>query len=275
MDLAGDFAIPLPMLVIGDLLGLPPDDGPLFRRWSDAILALSYTVSGGAAGVAASEGYAAATHEMRAYLSRLIDARRTTPRDDLLTRLVEAEIDGDRLSEADILGFFQLLLVAGTETTTNLIDNFVLCLAEHPDQDARLRATPALLESAIEETLRYRTPVQWMFRATRRAVEIGGQTIPAGKLVLPVIGAANRDPAGFPDADRFDVARQPNPHIGFGHGIHFCLGAPLARLEARIALGDLLRRFRELRPVDLARWEPRKASHVHGPARLPVQFVPA
>lgn len=238
------------------------------------MLTLSYTLSDGEAAQRASEDYAAATAEMDTYLAGLVARRRATPRDDLLTRLIEAEVDGERLTHAEILGFFQLLLIAGTETTTNLINNAVLCFIEHPDQVARLRERPALLPAAIEEVLRYRSPVQWMFRATARAVELQGETIPAGKLVLPIIGSANRDPQHFPAADRFDVSREPNPHLAFGHGIHFCLGAPLSRLEARIALGDLVQRLSELCLGEDAPWTPRQALHVHGPARLPIRFAP-
>src|SRR5207302_5735975 len=143
---------------------------------------------------------------------------------------------GERLTTKDILGFVQLLLVGGQETTANLIDNAIVCFLDHPGELARLRANPQLLPSAIEEVLRFRSPLQWMPRATRRDVAMHGQTIPAGKLVLPLIGSANRDPKQFRDAGRFDITREPNPHIAFGHGIHACLGGPLARLEARIAL---------------------------------------
>jgi cytochrome P450 len=134
---------------------------------------------------------------------------------------------------------------------------------------------PELLPSAIEEVLRYRSPVQWMFRFTRRDVQLHGQTIPAGRMVLPVIGSANRDPRHFADPHRFDVARDPNPHVAFGHGIHFCIGAPLARLEARIALADIVERLHGLEPADGAPWEPRTVLHVHGPSRLPIRFHPA
>jgi cytochrome P450 len=192
-----------------------------------------------------------------------------------LTRLVEAEVDGERLSQKEILGFFQLLLVAGTETTTNLINNALLCLVENPEQLARLKSTPNLLPSAIEEVLRYYTPVQWVFRGTRRDVEMHGQVIPAGSLVLPGIGSANRDPKQFRDPDRFDMLRDPNPHIAFGHGIHFCLGAALSRLEARIALAELLERMRSFELASDQPWQPRQALHVYGPASLPIRFEPA
>jgi cytochrome P450 len=274
MDLAADFSVPLPLMVIAELLGVPGGDWPRFRRWSDVILNLSYTVSGGVEAARASQEYFVVTAEMGEYLAGLLAERRTTPREDLLTRLVEAEVDGERLTEREMLGFFQLLLLAGHETTTNLINNALLCFIENPDQLARLRATPELLSLAIEEVLRYRSPVQAMFRATRHGVEVHGQTIPAGKLVLALIGSANRDPQQFRNADRFDIARDPNPHIAFGHGIHFCLGAPLSRLEAKIVLPDLLERLQGFTLASDAPWEPRKAFHVHGPARLPIRFEP-
>jgi cytochrome P450 len=173
-----------------------------------------------------------------------------------------------------VLGFVQLLLVGGQETTANLIDNAVLCFIEHPDQLARLRSSPELLPSAIEEVLRYRSPLHWMPRATRRDVEVHGQVIPAGKVVLPMIGSANRDPRQFPAAGRFDVGRDPNPHLAFGHGVHACLGAPLARLEGRIALADFLERVKGFALASDEPWEPRQALSVHGPSRLPIRFTP-
>jgi cytochrome P450 len=166
------------------------------------------------------------------------------------------------------------LLVGGQETTANLINNAIVCFMEHPDQLARLRAAPDLLPSTIEEVLRYRSPLQWMPRVTARDVELHGQVIPAGKVVLPLIGAANRDPQVFPDASRFDITRNPNPHLAFGYGIHACLGAPLARLEAQIALSDFLNRVQNFEPASDEPWEPRTALSVHGPSRLPIRFTP-
>jgi cytochrome P450 len=211
---------------------------------------------------------------MAAYLPPFLAARRVAPRDDLLTRLVEAEVDDERLGDDEILAFFQLLLLAGHETTTNLIGNAVVSLLDHPDELARLRRDPELVPSAVEEVLRFRTPVQAAFRVTTREVEMHGQTIPAGAMVLAWIGSANRDPAHFDDPARFDVGRDPNPHVAFGHGIHFCVGAPLARLEGRIALAALLDRLTDLRHAGDGRWEPRQAFHVHGPSRLPIRFRP-
>jgi cytochrome P450 len=274
MDLAADFAVPLPMMVIAEMIGVPAADRLRFKRWSDVILTLSYAVSGGEEGAAAAAEFRAVTAEMRAYLPELIEQRRVAPKDDLLTKLVEAEVEGERLTEEDILRFVQLLLVGGSETTTNLINNAILCFIENPDQLARLRAAPDMLPSAIEEVLRYRSPVQWMFRATKRDVEAHGQVIPAGKLVLAVIGAANRDPRQFQAPDRFDITRNPNPHIAFGHGIHFCLGAALSRIEAKVALSDFLQRVKGFELASDEPWEPRKALHVHGPTRLPIRFEP-
>jgi cytochrome P450 len=175
MDLAEDYAIPLPMIVIAEMLGIEASDRSRFTRWSEAILNLSYDVSGGEEAVKAGMEFAAVTAEMSAYLGSLLAERRAAPRDDLLTRLAHAEVDGERLTEEEILGFFQLLLVAGTETTTNLLSNAILCFIEHPAELARLQATPALLPLAIEEILRYRSPVQWLFRTTRHDVEVHGR----------------------------------------------------------------------------------------------------
>ncbi|PTL77598.1 cytochrome P450 [Vitiosangium sp. GDMCC 1.1324] len=274
MDLVADYAGPLPTMVIAGMIGIPVEDRPRFNRWSEVIVNLSYSISGGEAAARAVREHAVVKEEMRAFLSGLIEQRRAAPRDDLLTRLVEAEVDGERLTQEEILGFFQLLLSAATETTTNLINNAILCFIENPEQLARLRAQPDLLPSAIEEVLRYRSPGQVMFRETKRDVSMHGQVIPARNFILAMIGSANRDPRQFRDAERFDIARDPNPHIAFGHGIHFCLGAALSRLEARIALSDLLERVKGLELASSEPWAPRKALHVLGPARLPIRFEP-
>jgi cytochrome P450 len=276
MDVAVDFAVPLPIRVIAEMIGIPFEDRPRFQRWSDAILGLSDTLfSGGRQDSPAVQVYRAATADMRTYVAELSARRRAEPADDLLTRLVEAEVDGERLSEGDLLGFFQLLLVAGSETTTNLIGNAVLCFAEDSTLLPLLHASPALLPTFIEEVLRYRAPVHVMFRRTTRPVEMHGRIVPADRLVLAMIGSANRDPLAFADADRLDPTRDPNPHIAFGHGVHFCLGAALARLEGRVALSLLLERVRHVELTSESPWEPRKAFHVHGPTRLPMRFSPA
>ncbi len=271
-DLAAEYSIPLPMKVISGMIGIPTKDWACFRRWSDGILKLSYGRSGGEEAAEAGREFTAVTKEMNEYLGEMIAQRRTHPADDLLTRLIEAEVDGQRLNQEEILGFFQLLVVAGQETTTNLINNAVLCFVENPDQLALARRRPELLLSAIEEVLRYRSPLQWVMRTPRRDVEMHGKTIPAGKLVLPMVGSANRDPKYFHEPDRFDIRRDPNPHIAFGHGIHSCLGAALARMEARIALGDLLKAG-DFELASTEPWQPRRALHVHGPISLPLRVT--
>ena len=269
-DLALDYATPLPVMVIAELLGLPLGDWPTLARWSETIIALGNTIAGTGA-AEASAAFRAADAEMSDYFGRLVRERRARPTSDLLARLVAAEVDGEHLDDGELVRFCQLLIAAGTETTTTLIDNAILTLCEHPDALARLRADPAAIPAAIEEVLRYRTPVQAMFRATRREVELDGVTLPARAFVIAAIGSANRDPLAFDGAERFDPARDPNPHVAFGHGIHFCLGAPLSRLEGRIALGDLLDRFASLEVVD-PDWPLRSSFHVLGPASLPLRF---
>jgi cytochrome P450 len=274
MDLAADFAAPLPMMVIAEMMGVSSKDWPQFKRWGDAILGLAHSVAGTDEGGWAVNEFTATTVEMDAYLTDLVSERKAAPRDDLLTRLIHAEIDGERLTHEEILGFFQLLLVAGSETTANLIGNAILCFMDNPAELARLEAKPELLHSAIEEVLRYRSPVQATFRMTNRDIPMHGQVIPAGQLVLPMIGSANRDPSHFPDADRFDIGREPNGHIAFGQGIHFCLGASLSRLEGRIALSHFLERVKRFEPASAEPWQPRKPFHVHGPSSLPIRFQP-
>jgi cytochrome P450 len=275
IDLVTDYAIPLPMRVIAEMLGIPTEDLTQYQRWSDQTLELSYSLFRGNDEVQAVQEFRAAAAEIRAYLPRLLAQRRQEPRDDLLTRLVQAEVDGERLTEEEACAFFQILLVAGQETTTHLITNAMVCLLEHPDELARLRANLDLLPSTIEEVLRYRAPLQWVMRAPRHDVTMHGVTIPAGRLILPVIGSANRDPRVFPEANRFDITRNPNPHLAFGQGLHICLGAPLARLEARIALTDLLERLPDLRLASADPLPPRQALNAHGPAHLPICFQPA
>ena len=273
MDLVADYAGPLPTMVIAEMLGIPLADRARFMRWSEAIVGLGYAALGGEVAARALAEHAVARQEIEAYLPPLLDARRRAPADDLLSRLVAAELDGERLTGEELLGFFQLLLAAGTETTTNLVSNAAVALFEHPDLRARLAADPARWPQTIEEVLRWRTPVQMIFRETRRDVELGGRVVPRDKLILVMVGAANRDPAVFVEPGRFDVDRAPNPHLAFGHGIHFCLGAALSRLEARVALPELFA-LEGLRPASQAPWPPRRALAAHGPASLPVRFAP-
>jgi cytochrome P450 len=272
MDFAADFSAPLAMRVISGMMGIAAEDWPRYKRWNDKLLGLTFTRSGGEQAQQAMRDFNSVTDEMSAYLAECVRERRQSPRNDLLTRLMEAEVEGDRLTKDEILAFFRLLMFAGQETTTNLLNNAILCLMDNPDQLAALRNAPQLLPSAIEEVLRYRSPFQWMMRTPVRDVEVHGAAIPKGAFVLPVVGAANRDPKRFPDPNRFDITRDPNPHVAFGHGIHFCLGAALARLEARIALSDLLSRWESFAYAGDGPWQPREGLIAHGPARLPIRF---
>jgi cytochrome P450 len=271
IDLVADYAEPLPVRVIAEMIGIPVQDQAVFAAWSRAIVNLSYAITGGESGARAVREYAAVKADIVRYLADMIAARRVSPSDDLLSMLVCSEVDGERLTEEEIVGFFQLLLSAATETTTNLITNAILCFVDYPEQLARLRGSPEAIGTAIEEVVRFRSPGQIMFRQTTREVTLHGRTIPADRFVLLMIGSANRDPAYFPDAHRFDVTRSPNPHIAFGHGIHSCLGAALARAEARVALPQLLSRLRRFAPASTEPWAPREALHVHGPAALPLR----
>lgn len=245
IDLTQDLAIPLPVTVIAELLGVESERRADFKRWSDAFIGTGYDEADSEANAALNDR---AFAEFGAYFGAMVEARRRARRNDLISALVAAQEDRVALSTEDILMFCLLLLVAGNETTTNLISNAALALMEHPDQMALLREDPSLVPSMIGEALRYDAPVQGLFRTTTRDVTISGTTIPANQRVLMLYASANRDEAQFPDAERFDITRSPNNHIAFGYGIHFCLGAPLARLEARVVWETLLRRTRHLRP---------------------------
>jgi len=273
IDLASEYSSPLARMVIAGMIGIPAADWPTYQRWSDTILRLSDTRSFGPEAEASMLDFAEVTAEMSAWLEDLIQQRREAPADDLLTRLLEADVDGAHLSHEEILGFIQLLTVAGQETASGVITNAVLCLAEAPEQMERLRAHPELLGSAVEEVLRFRSPLQWVMRTARRGIALHGFRIPPGALVVPVIASANRDTRVFRAPNSFDIARDPNPHLAFGSGVHACLGAPLARMEARIALTDLMTRFPRLELALDGPWEPRRALHAHGPRRLPLRLT--
>lgn len=268
-DLIAEVAGPLPVMVIAEILGIPAAERDRYLSWVEAISGLAEVI-GGSRLEAASQAYAAARAEMSAYVEQALAERRRAPRDDLLSRLLAAtDEDGEPLSDVDIFGFFQLLIFAGTETTVNLIGNAVICLCEHPAAMAEVRGAPALIPQMLEEVLRYRPSLTFAFRETRREVELGGVTIPKGKLVLPVVAAANRDPAVFAEPEVFDIHRAPNPHITFGHGAHFCLGAALARLEGRIAF-ELLLAAPRLALAQTEPWAPRPGLIVHGASSLRV-----
>lgn len=262
-EFAEEIAAPLPTRMIAELIGAPPDDWEQFRAWSDA-----------ATGTADPEidlDPLVAAGQLYEYFEKLIVARRAEPRDDLLSVLAGAEIDGQRLSDEDLLNFTFLLLVAGNETTRNLIALGTLALIEHPDQCRLLVQQPALIPGAVEEMLRWNSPVVHMARTATTDVEIRGRLIAEGDVVVMLYGSANRDEDIFgSDAEEFHVTRHPNPHIAFGCGEHSCIGAQLARLEASVLFDELLRRFPRLElvgPVDRMR-----ATMVPGVKRMPVRL---
>jgi cytochrome P450 len=242
VDVIGDLAYPLPVVVIAELLGVPAEDRVKFHTWSGVLAAsLDPLVP---ETVASQVGEA--RQALHAYLREIIAMRRREPHADLISALATVEERGDVLSEPELVQMCSLLLVAGHETTVNLIGNGTLALLRHPDQLARLRSEPTLIGPAVEELLRFDSPVQMTGRIATRPLEIGGQTIQAGQWVLPLLGAANHDPAQFANPETLDLSRNPNSHVAFGRGIHFCLGAPLARLEGQMAIGGLVRRFPNL-----------------------------
>ena len=244
LDVIWDLGYPLPVIVIAELLGVPSGHREQFKHWSDGIVG---TLGSPFAAPEVQQRAFQSMTELAAYFRDVIEERRRAPQDDLISALIAAEEQGQALSEEELLATLILLLVAGNETTTNLIGNGTLALLRHPDQLARLRADPSVAESAVEELLRYDSPVQATGRVAMEDVEVGGTLVREGQVAFLLLGAANRDPAVFPDPDRLDLTRRDNRHVAFGYGIHFCLGAPLARIEAQVALPSLLARFPSLR----------------------------
>jgi hypothetical protein len=268
MDVIRDLAYPLPTIVIAEMLGVPAGDRARFKQWSDdfAVFLGSFNPT-----PEQQQQALASVLELKEYFRALVPELRRRPRGDLLSDLATAEEQGDMLSEEELLANCTLLLFAGHETTTNLIGNGLLALLRHPDQLHRLRAEPRLVGSAVEELLRYESPVQGTRRLAKEAVTVDGRRIERGQFVLLLLGAANRDPEQFPDPDRLDVTRSEVRHLAFGHGPHFCLGAPLARLEGQIALGTLLQRTPGLRlETETVAW--REQFALRGLKSLPVSF---
>ncbi|MFT7772548.1 cytochrome P450 [Roseateles sp.] len=269
MDLVRDLAFALPVTVIAELLGLPAADHERFKQWSiPAIRAAEMELMG----LVPAPELVQAVDELDAYLADLIAARRDCPSADLVSALLAAEVDGERLTLQEVASTCRLLLIAGFETTTNLIGNTCQLLLTHPEALACLYADPELAPAAIEEALRFNTPFQFFARIAKRDVELGGQLIEAGQQVMTFNASGNRDESAFPHADRFDITRTVNRHLSFGHGIHYCLGAGLGRLEARVALTTLLRRFGGLRLDEGRRAEPLASVVLFGFSSLPVRW---
>lgn len=264
-DLVHEFSMPLPVIVIAEMLGVDPGRKEDFKRWSDDTVTLSSKP--GHQDPDEIRRKVTSRKEFHAYFREMIEARRQNPQDDLISALIKAKEESDALTAEEILSMTVLLLIAGNETTTNLIANAVRQLLERPDIEARLRANPGLIPNFIEEVLRYDSPVLGLFRLVEEETSLGGKTIPKGAFVLPFFASANRDEERFPDADRFDIDRDARGHVAFGYGIHFCLGAPLARVEARIGIEELLKKFPSLRAAsDEIEWI--DSFILHAPKRL-------
>ncbi|WP_276302153.1 cytochrome P450 [Halorussus lipolyticus] len=270
MELVADLAYPLPVTVIAELLGVPADERDQFKEWSDTLVSAA---SDDEASEEFAERQQQTQMEMAQYFMEMIADRRENPRDDLMSQIVTAELsDGRNLSQEEALGMCILLLIAGNITTTNLITNAVRCFADaDADLFDRLRGDERKLTNALEETLRYRSPVQAMTRIATEDVTMRGETIEEGDRIVVWLGSANRDERRFEDADTFKPDRSPNQHLGFGHGTHYCLGAPLARLEAKIALSELLDRVEDVRLAE-TELQPTRSSFIYGVESLPIRY---
>lgn len=239
IDIVSDMAFPLPARVIAEMLGVAKEDWDIFQRWAGI----------DSASPIPGDNPLQIHNEMLEYFARLLEERRRAPREDLITALSLAEIGGERLTEQELVSFCILLLAAGQDTTKNLISNFMLTLSDLPEDYAQLARDPSLIPTAIEELLRYFPPAWFVVRQTTTEVELHGVHIPANHMVMPWLASANRDAAQFPNPDHFDIRREPNRHLAFGHGIHFCVGAPLARLEAKVVLPMMLEQLQDFQVV--------------------------
>jgi cytochrome P450 len=252
MALVDDFACPLPVRVIAEMLGVAADDRVEFKKWSDALTVLLDPIQASGGMAPAERAYA----ELSAYMRNVFAARRQQPRDDLISALVAVEEAGEHLNETELMSLVTLILGAGHETTTNLIGNAVMALLENPTERRRLQDDPALIRTAVEEFLRFDSPIQLTDRVANEDLEVGDHRVRKGDLIGLILGAANRDPEKFPQPDRLDLGRQDNDHIAFSHGVHFCLGAQLARVEAQVAIPGLLAAFPDLRgPLAPVEWK--------------------
>ncbi len=267
-DLIDAFTRPLPASVIRELLGLDASLEPLFPRWADDLTSTSSVAPGDTVRM---EEIRTTVREARQYLSEVLAQRRRSPGQDMVSELLAVRVDGEALTDAELMGFLFMLLIAGMETTIHLLTHAVRLLMEHPGVLKRVHADRSLLPRLVEEVLRYEPPVHGIMRVTQAETELSGVRLPAGAWVLALLGSANRDESRFPEPDRFDIDRAGLQNLPFGYGIHFCLGAPLARLEARLGLEALLSRFSAIVPRGPVTWN--HSLSVRGPRVLPVELV--
>ncbi len=277
MDFATDFAYPLPTIVIAEMLGVPSSDRPLFKRWADLLLeqqlsdAEFFRPDEQLQSNPQLQRFGQTIEEMSDYFRQMLEERKRKPREDMMSDLLAASIDGEHLDIQDTINFCTILLLAGHITTTNLLGQAIRCFDEYPATLERVRQQPALIPDAIEEVLRFSSPVWRLVRTTRAEVTISGVTIPQDALVFTWLAAANRDPRQFTDPERFDITRTPNKHVAFGHGIHFCIGAPLSRMEASVALPIIITQLSNLH-VDRDHAELFAGRSFFGFKHLPITF---
>jgi beta-dihydromenaquinone-9 omega-hydroxylase len=268
-DAVAQLASPLPVVVIARILGVPPSDLAAFREWSDRIVE-GFGIEPGRGSVRSSARVLGAAIALRGYFSEQFERRRRDPGDDVIGRLIASSEEGS-LTPDELFWFVFMLLIAGNETTTSLLGTMLLAFAEHPDQYAKVREDPGLVPSAVEEALRHVSPIQGLYRSAARGYRVGAATIPPGGRVLLLFGAANRDPRKYPDPDSFLVERNPTDHVGFGSGIHFCLGAHLARLEATVVLRELVQRVETVELAGEPEWSGNPS--LRGLSKLPLRLA--
>jgi cytochrome P450 len=279
MDIVADFAYPLPTIVIAEMLGVPTSDRPIFKKWAESLLSRQlsdaeiFKPDSDLEANVEVQRTRQAFSEMGSYFKQMLKERQQQPREDMMTELQAAEIDGKRLDVNDVVSFCILLLLAGHVTTTNLIQQSIWNFDQHPEVKAQLQAQPELMPKAIEEVLRHSSPVWRITRTAKVDVTIAGTTIPAGSTIFPWLASANRDTKQFTNPEQFDIMRYPNRHIAFGHGIHFCIGAPLSRLEAAVALPMILEQFPDLHVERKEPLELQDSRILFGFKRLPVTFT--
>jgi len=280
VDFATEIAYPLPTIVIAEMLGVPTSDRPLFKSWADMLLRQQLNDSEvfqpgeQQRNNPEIQRFTRTFEEMSDYFKRMLEERKRAPREDMMSELLAAEVDGEHLSMGDTIGFCIILLLAGHITTTNLLSQAIRCFDEHPEALAQVRRQPELMPGAIEEVLRYASPVWRLVRTTREAVSIGGVNIPKDEVVFTWLAAANRDAEQFAEPERFDILRTPNRHVAFGHGIHFCIGAPLSRMEASVALPMIIEQLPNLRVARDESPELFEGRFLFGFKRLPIEFDP-